>query len=94
VTDPVRDALFAAIDSQLELLKVQVLALRQRFEATNSQRVEIALPERCEAHPAHRCALQDDGARINLSTLTQRGKWQCRGCREIEIDGIPELAQE
>jgi hypothetical protein len=90
VIDPVVAASLDALQSQIELLRVQVLGVRQRLQAiaeSQAPRLELELPARCEGIPEHRCGLQDDGARIPCGNLRDGGKWQCRGCREITIDG-------
>jgi hypothetical protein len=91
VIEPVVAASFDAMDAQIELLRVQVIGVRQRLQAlaeSQAPRVELSLPDRCEGIAGHRCGLQDEGARIPCGNLTEPGKWQCRGCREVTIDGI------
>jgi hypothetical protein len=91
VIDPVVAASFDAMEAQIELLRVQVIGVRQRLQAlaeSQAPRVELSLPDRCYGIAGHRCGLQDEGARIPCGNLTEPGKWQCRGCREVTIDGI------
>jgi hypothetical protein len=95
VNDRVVKALLDNLDTQIEILRVQSASLRQRLESTEDPpRVEIELPERCSGQPEHRCGLLDDAARIPCGNLTEPGKWQCRGCREVTIDGLNEIAAQ
>jgi hypothetical protein len=91
VIDPVVAASLDALEAQIELLRVQVIGVRQRLQAlaeSQAPRVEFSLPDRCNGIAEHRCGLQDEGARIPCGNLREPGKWQCRGCREVTIDGI------
>jgi hypothetical protein len=91
VIDPVVAASFDAMEAQIELLRVQVIGVRQRLQAlaeSQAPRVELSLPDRCNGIAEHRCGLQDEGARIPCGNLREPGKWQCRGCREVTIDGV------
>jgi hypothetical protein len=94
VIDPVVAASFDAMEAQIELLRVQVIGVRQRLQAlaeSQAPRVEHSLPDRCNGIAEHRCGLRDEGARIPCGNLREPGKWQCRGCREVTIDGISDL---
>lgn len=86
MNDRVVAALLDALDTQIDILRVQSASLRQRLESTEeTPRVEIELPERCKGQAEHRCGLLDDGARRSLGTLTEPKKWLCVGCRHESL---------
>jgi hypothetical protein len=85
MTADVIKAHLAAIEGQLELTKVQVLALRHALEPMFAPKVAVSVPERCEDIPESRCGLQAEDARISRRTFDKPNAWQCLGCR-VQVD--------
>lgn len=75
-----------AIDAQLELLKVQLAALRHGL--TPAPKVSISLPDHCQGIAEGQCGLRTDDARIDQASLTHPNRWVCNGCRVVSTDGV------
>lgn len=73
-----------AIEAQLELARVQVQALRHAMAPLLAPKATISLLEHCAEISPIRCALQDDGAKINIGTFGDLNAWQCVGCGHVE----------
>mgnify|MGYP001562569116 CR=1 FL=1 len=92
ITADVIRAHLAAIDGQIELTKVQVMALRHALAPWLVPTAKLSLPDRCYGIASSRCALQEDDARIERGSFDQPNAWQCKGCRYREDGPIPQEA--
>lgn len=88
MTDAVLAGHFAAIDASLELLRVQMEALKHYMASKPEPSRELPaatfgedLPERCKSIDPSRCGLQDEDARMARGTMSDPNAWQCVGCR-------------
>lgn len=71
----------AVIEAQLELLKVQILALRQVLTPPPSAKESAPiLRDECLNVPPDRCALQNDDAKIDRRTFGTPDAFRCKGC--------------
>jgi hypothetical protein len=82
VTAEIIKAHLDAIEGQLELTKVQILALRHALAPLFAPTARPSLPDRCTG--IARCALQDEDARISKASFAEPNAWKCVGCGHRE----------
>lgn len=78
---------FAAIEATLEVLKVQISALRHERAMTQPETPARTLPPSCTGIDGEHCGLKNDEARSSRATFTSPHAWVCTGCR-MTSDGV------